>query len=352
MASCASIVEGVRVRLRALILLALAFATASIATAAAGTVVFGPETFTRAAGPPVTVTRTFRVRRPAPHYTLRVTNHGVRRAEIAVNGRVVVSPADFHTRHNRERDGRRDTDRDFDWDCDRDDRDHGRHDDDNDDDDAVPLIERTITLRDGQNTLAVEVRGKRGHSLTIEIVESGVSDTTPPVITAAASPSPNANGWNNSDVTVTFTCSDAGSGIATCPSPVIVTAEGANQTISGTAVDKAGNQATATVHVSLDKTAPIVAVAASPAANANGWNNGPVTVHFTCADAGAGIATCPADQTVSAEGATPPITGTATDKAGNTATAVTAAIQIDRGAPTITAAVTPRRTRAAGTAVR
>lgn len=37
-----------------------------------------------------------------------------------------------------------------------------------------------------------------------------LADTTPPTITGAAAPPPNANGWNNTPVTVSFTCSDSG----------------------------------------------------------------------------------------------------------------------------------------------
>src|SRR5205823_6423865 len=45
-------------------------------------------------------------------------------------------------------------------------------------------------------------------------------DLTPPAIQAVVTPAPNAAGWNNSAVTVSFTCSDALSGIATCPPDV------------------------------------------------------------------------------------------------------------------------------------
>lgn len=41
-------------------------------------------------------------------------------------------------------------------------------------------------------------------------------DTDLPTITASITPTPNQAGWNKTDVTVTFTCSDATSGIASC----------------------------------------------------------------------------------------------------------------------------------------
>src|SRR5207248_9094199 len=41
-------------------------------------------------------------------------------------------------------------------------------------------------------------------------------DKTAPTITADRSLAANANGWNNTDVTVSFSCSDALSGVASC----------------------------------------------------------------------------------------------------------------------------------------
>jgi hypothetical protein len=83
-------------------------------------------------------------------------------------------------------------------------------------------------------------------------------DKTKPVITYSVSPTSNLAGWNNSNVTVTFSCADALSGVANCSSPVTVSMETAGQTVTGTAMDRAGNSQTATAVVKLDKTAPTV----------------------------------------------------------------------------------------------
>lgn len=160
-------------------------------------------------------------------------------------------------------------------------------------------------------------------------------DVTAPTITATVTPPANTQGWHKADVTVTFTCQDAASGIATCPAPVVVSTEEVNQTISGTATDRAGNSATATTVVNLDKTAPTIQATVSPAPNAHGWRTTDVTVTFTCQDATAGIATCPEPVVVGTEGANQPITGTATDRAGNSATATTV-VNLDRTAPSLT----------------
>jgi hypothetical protein len=61
-------------------------------------------------------------------------------------------------------------------------------------------------------------------------------DAAPPTITGAVAPTPNAQGWNKTNATVTFTCSDP-DGIISCTSPQLVQTEGANQVVTGTAQD-------------------------------------------------------------------------------------------------------------------
>jgi choice-of-anchor C domain-containing protein len=154
-------------------------------------------------------------------------------------------------------------------------------------------------------------------------------DNTPPVITGAATP-PAVNGWNNTDVVVSFTCTDDDSGIASCTAPVTVAAEGTT-TVDGTAKDNAGNSATAAVPVNIDKTAPT----ATATPSASGWSNTDVTVTFACSDSLSGVASCPGPETVSAEGTTT-VDGTVKDNAGNVAV-TWATVHIDKSAPAIAA---------------
>src|SRR4029077_6599320 len=120
------------------------------------------------------------------------------------------------------------------------------------------------------NQLDIRISGAPGGNVTAEIL--GL-DTDVPPITATATPAPNAAGWNNTNVTVSFTCSDTTSGIATCPPSQVITGEGANQTIKGTTADHAGNTATASITLNIDKTPPTVIASPSPAPNAAGWNH-------------------------------------------------------------------------------
>jgi len=107
---------------------------------------------------------------------------------------------------------------------------------------------------DGAHTLTIIGTNSAGVGSTINPVVS--LDTVAPTIQRSISPAANAAGWNNSDVTVSFTCADSGSGIATCPASVTVTAEGAGLTVSRTAVDRAGNSTPLTVTLNIDQTVP------------------------------------------------------------------------------------------------
>jgi hypothetical protein len=182
----------------------------------------------------------------------------------------------------------------------------------------------------------VENRDAPGHAITLKI------DGVPPTITGHRTPDANTFGWTNTDVTVSFECSDAESGIAGCDGPVTMANEGADQSITGNAIDNAGNTNSATVdHINIDKTAPTLEGHATSEPNAATWYTGDVTVHWTGADGLSGIddSTVPGDTVVDGEGrdlAAGPVT--VSDKAGNTASATVGGIKIDRTPPVITGA--------------
>ncbi len=162
-------------------------------------------------------------------------------------------------------------------------------------------------------------------------------DKTAPTITATVSPAPNAAGWvKGAKATVTFTCSDAGSGIAegACPAPIEVVTSGST-TQSGHVRDKAGNEASVTIGVNLDGSAPVLA--ASSTVSMSGWSAATsATVSFTCSDeGGSGLAgSCPEPVVVAAEGTTT-VERTLTDVAGNS-TSTSTSVRLDRTAPTVT----------------
>ena len=175
---------------------------------------------------------------------------------------------------------------------------------------------------------------------------SRTSDRTEPSISVDRSPAANTFGWNNTDVTASYSASDALSGLdAGSPATGTFTfnAEGAGQSHTFTVTDKAGNTAEGTIsNVNIDKTAPTVSAIAAPAANTNGWNNTNLTVTFAGTDALSGLDSCQDPTVLSTEGANQSASGSCTDKAGNSAPAATASgINIDKTAPEISASRLP-----------
>jgi hypothetical protein len=168
-------------------------------------------------------------------------------------------------------------------------------------------------------------------------------DNIAPTVTHTLSPAANANGWNNSDVTVAFSAKDDdnGSGVdaGTLTAPVTISDETAGQVVTGSANDTAGNKGTDSVTVKLDKTKPTITGAITSGTKGNnGWYIGPVTVSFTCDDALSGVATCPDPVVLTSNDAGQSASGMMTDKAGNTASVTVSGIDIDRENPTLTTA--------------
>lgn len=182
-----------------------------------------------------------------------------------------------------------------------------------------------------KSSTAVDNLGNSGSgSLVVKL------DKTLPAIDTTRTAA-NGAGWNDTNVTVGFTCSDALSGIKTCPAPQTLSSEGASQQASGTAVDVADNTRTATVsNINIDKTAPTLTGAPTSAnAGSNGWYTGDVTVVWTANDLVSGIpaGATPANSTIGGEGQDLKASATVLDRAGNSRTADSLAVRIDRTAP-------------------
>ncbi len=205
----------------------------------------------------------------------------------------------------------------------------------------------TVTLAFGLNTIIVQASDVAGNATTTSIPITLA--TTPLTISASPTPAPNLAGWNNSNVTVSFTCA-GGTGTVTCPSPVVVSTEGANQTISRSAVDGAGNTASASVTLRIDKTPPVPSIG-YPASGAT-VSTAQITVTGTAADNLSGIAALTCNGSVATltlsnfscnvtltTGANT-ITVIATDVAGNIAT-TSVLVTLSTTALTITTSVAP-----------
>lgn len=201
--------------------------------------------------------------------------------------------------------------------------------------------ESSITSTNGCDPTVINA-DTSGMTLTCEASSAGGTnsasvtikrDNTPPSASASVSPVANANGWNNSDVTVSFSGSDALSGIAGCDTDVILNSDGSSQSANGVCTDLAGNvSAPATVNnINIDKTAPVVSVTGVSDGATYDLGSVPAAA-CDSQDATSGVAT-PASLSLS--GGNPDGTGTftatcdgATDNAGNSALAVSASYTV------------------------
>ncbi len=369
--------------LRAALLLIATLAAAQPSFAGTFTV-FGKETVTRATKAPVTASFSFDVRDPSARYEIRVLNGAVSddkgkktqtsSARIAINGAQVIGPNYFNKNVTSiveavALDGANSIDitpagqpgsyltvdvigyddvppeitayiepvaNRYGWhngsvvvrfECD-------------DKTSGVAFCAEPVTLElEGENQtvtgMAVDIAGNQARTtVTVNI------DLTKGLIQGAITPSPNAAGWNNSDATVSFSCSDALSGVASCSEAVLLNTESADHSVAGEVIDRADNSATTNVTVRLDKTAPQISVSPTPVANDHGWHNGPVKLHYSCSDSLSGVAACEPDQTIAGEGAAQTITGDVTDAADNSAT-TDITLNIDLTAPTIASTIFP-----------
>jgi hypothetical protein len=145
-------------------------------------------------------------------------------------------------------------------------------------------------------------------------------DSTPPVTTAASSPAPNANGWFRAPATVSWTGTDATSGVASCRAPVAYNGPDTSGTQeAGSCTDNAGNSDSDTFTVRYDTVAPGTVATPDRPPNGAGWYRAPVSVSWVGSDGRSGIDSCSAPVSYGGpDTAAVTRTGSCTDDAGNT----------------------------------
>ncbi len=200
----------------------------------------------------------------------------------------------------------------------------------------------------GSHTITYWSVDKAGN---VESAHTFGTTVTLPTTTSSLAGTPGNAGWYRSSVTVTLTATAGTLAIAsTCytldgtvqqtySAPFNVSGDGTH-TITYWSVDSAGNAESAhSLTIMIDATAPtLVFGAATPAANASGWNSSTVTIPYTTSDATSGVAssTPGSPLTFASQGAGQTQTVTVTDVAGNTATFTSPPVSIDSTAPVTT----------------
>ena len=204
----------------------------------------------------------------------------------------------------------------------------------------------TVTSVVGSGTAELYVSAPEGRNLSryrVELPANGEDalvrlddpSTLDRYIAVLQDPLPNENGWNNSDVTLSFDCFDRWSTVVECAEPVTFTSEGIH-THTAASLNARGERDSVTTWVQIDKTSPVITAVPEGAPHA-GWYRSAVTVNFACADFLSGVAVCPEPAVIQGEGRDLAATGTVYDRAGNEAVGALA-VNIDGTAPETTLA--------------
>jgi hypothetical protein len=163
-------------------------------------------------------------------------------------------------------------------------------------------------------------------------------DATGPAVTASPARAPDSQGWYNHALRVTFSGSDATSGVDSCVPPQTYSGpDDADAAVLGSCVDHAGNMGVHSFALRYDATAPqVTGASASRGPDHGGWYNHTLTVSFTGADATSGIDSCTETAYSGPDSVNASVTGTCRDRAGNTSAAGAFGFQYDETGPVVT----------------
>jgi hypothetical protein len=214
----------------------------------------------------------------------------------------------------------------------------------------------TVNLPKGSGTANYTVTAATS-GLTASGSSTWAYDPDPPDPSIGLSGTSGSNGWYISAVNATAGGSDAISGLASAvlsvdggsasPSAAITT-DGVH-TLSETAIDKAGNSASATASVKVDTVAPQVsAIGVTGTSGSNGWYISPVQLSASASDATSGVASLRIEIDGVWQSYAAPVTLAdglhtvqfqAVDNAGNVTTTAAQTYKVDTTAPVIAAVV-------------
>jgi len=171
-----------------------------------------------------------------------------------------------------------------------------------------------------QNSDALDCTATDGTSTVTFHLQFKIDKDAPTVTGSAPARGPDANGWYRAPVAVTFSGSDATSGIASCTAPTFGGPDSATAAVSGTCRDNAGNtSAPSSFGLKYDATAPSVSAKLERGPDANGWYNHAVKLALSGGDNLSGLASCDSPTYSGPDTSSGSLTGSCRDGAGNAA---------------------------------
>jgi hypothetical protein len=144
-------------------------------------------------------------------------------------------------------------------------------------------------------------------------------DADAPTTAAITSRPPNGAGWYRTPLAISWSGTDATSGIAGCrPTLNYAGPDTTGTNVVGNCTDEAGNTSAAAISFRYDSTPPVTDTASSPAPNPAGWFRSPLSVSWSGSDVTSGLASCRPPRAYSGPDTTGTmVSGSCTDKAGN-----------------------------------
>ncbi len=173
-----------------------------------------------------------------------------------------------------------------------------------------------IGANPGAVTVTLVWRGTQDPSCVKPGTTVSGSNSHPTITAHVSSKAPkNKAGWYRTPVKVSFTCTTDGSPLTSpCPSPVTLSHDGRNQSVSRTITAQDGGTDTATVSgINIDRTPPTVRI--TGVATTEVYPHAGPAGHCEATDALSGVASCTLTRRI--HGSFETYTATAFDKAGN-----------------------------------
>ncbi len=164
---------------------------------------------------------------------------------------------------------------------------------------------------------SVTCRDVAGNGSTAPSPSFKYDNTAPSITGAAPGRAPDSNGWYNHAVSVGFTAADNLSGVAGCQAVTYSGPDGASAAVPSSCADVAGNASTGSATISYDGSGPSVSGSPDRSPDSNGWYSHAVNVSIGGSDATSGLAGCSGGGTYSGPDGRGQVTGSCTDKAGN-----------------------------------